>query len=359
MPFDREKPYNDLPLLPPDGVELETKAVLKRAIRANKALAELKGTGDLIPNQALLIQSISLQEARFSSEIENVVTTNDKLYQALVGGEEKFDAQTKEVLRYGQALWHGFEEIRRAPLRTNTFVEIVTTIKRNEQGIRKLPGTSIRAGNRVVYTPPEGEDRIRDLLRNLEEFIHDPEIDLDPLVKMAVMHYQFEAIHPFGDGNGRTGRIINILYLVSEGLLNLPVLYLSRYIIDSKAAYYQGLRGVTEDGAWEPWVLYMLQAVEETALATRNRVLAIRDLLNETVAQVREKLPKFYSKELVELIFQQPYCRIQFLEQEGIARRQTAARYLGELEGIGILKSTRVGREKLYLNERLYCLLSG
>ena len=358
MGFDREQPYNQLPPLPPKDVELETKAVLKRAIGANKAVAELKGAGDLIPNQALLIKAIALQEAKLSSEIENVVTTNDKLYRALSGDEEKYDPHTKEVLRYGHALWRGFLELQQRPLSTNLFVEVVNTIKRNDQGIRKLPGTQIQNPRReAIYTPPEGEEVLRNLLGNLEKFIHE-EDDLDPLVKMAVIHYQFEAIHPFGDGNGRTGRIINILYLVSEGLLNLPVLYLSRYIIERKPDYYRGLKRVTEEGAWEDWILYMLQGVEETALATRDKVLAIRALFEEAVALAKAKVGKIYSKELIELIFQQPYCRIQFLEQAGIAGRNAASRYLRELESIGLLSSRKVGREKLYVNDALYRVLT-
>ena len=356
--FDRQRPFNDLPPLPPRGVELETKAVLKRAIGANKALAELKGAGDLIPNQSLLIQSIVLQEAKLSSEIENVVTTNDKLYRALSGDEEKYDPHTKEVLRYGHALWRGYVALQERPLSTNLFVEVVNTIKRNDQGIRKLSGTQIQNPRREpIYTPPEGEERIRNLLRNLEEFIH-AEDDLDPLVKMAVIHYPFEAIHPFGDGNGRTGRIINVLYLISEKLLNRPILYLSGYIIERKTEYYRGLRGVTEEGAWEDWILYMLLGLEETALATRDKVLAIKKLLDDAVTLAREKAPKIYSKELIELIFQQPYCRIQFVEQAGIASRNTASKYLRELESIGLLRSVKAGRERLYVNDPLYSLLT-
>ncbi len=359
MPYHRERPYNDLPLLPPAGVELETRAVLKRAIGANRALAELKGSGDIVPNQAMLVQAIFLQEAKLSSEIESIVTTNDQLYQALSGPEERYDPHTKEVLRYGHALWYGFDELKRGrPLATSLFVEIVNKIKRNDQGIRRHPGTKIKTlQGEVIYSPPEGETKIRDLLQNLEGFIH-AEDNLDPLVKMAVVHYQFEAIHPFGDGNGRTGRILSILELVSSGLLNLPVLYLSRYIIENRPEYYRGLQAVTEEGDWQSWILYMLTAVEEMAVATRDKILAIRQLLNDALANARTLLPKIYSKELVEVIFQQPYCRIQSLEQHGIAKRQAASKYLKELERVGMLRGVKAGRERLYLNDSLLRILT-
>ena len=260
--FDRTRPFNDLPLLPPP-VQLETPAVLKKVIGASRALAELKGAGHVIPNQAILINSIVLQEARLSSEIENIVTTNDELYRALDDERASTSAEAREVLRYREALWHGFETLKKKPLSTRLFVEIVRLIRKTNLDVRKVPGTRI-VNNRgeVVYTPPEGEAAIRDKLADLERFIHADD-GLDPLVKMAVVHYQFEAIHPFTDGNGRTGRILNILFLVERGLLELPVLYLSHYIIRNRPAYYAGLRSVTEEGAWEPWVLYMLDAVED------------------------------------------------------------------------------------------------
>ncbi|WP_337957950.1 Fic family protein [Simplicispira suum] len=247
MPFDRSQPYNDLPLLPPT-VELESKAVLKQAIAANRALANLRGLAAQIPNQGVLINSIVLQEARLSSEIENIVTTNDELYRADADADAdgKTDPHTKEVLRYRQALNFGFGQLKQRPLATNLFIDIVRTIKQVDFGVRKVPGVALRnAAKEVVYTPPVGEAVIREKLANLEQFIHAQD-DLDPLVKMAVLHYQFEAIHPFEDGNGRTGRIVNLLYLVEQGLLDIPVLFLSRYILAHKSGYYQGLRGVTE-----------------------------------------------------------------------------------------------------------------
>lgn len=360
MNFDPENPYNDLPKMPPT-VKLETPAVLKKAIRANRELGELKGKAGIIPNQGILINTLILQEAKASSEIENVITTNDKLFEAFSAADKNFDLQTKEVLRYRQALWAGYNQLKDRPLSTNLFIDIVQTIKRNEAGIRKTLGTVIANPNtnKIIYTPPEGENLIRDLLKNLEWFIHSDDDDLDPLVKMAVIHYQFEAIHPFNDGNGRTGRIINILYLVLEELLTLPVLYLSGYIISRKGDYYRLLRKVTEEADWESWILFMLEAIENTARETTSKIEGIIALLEETIDEAKARLPdRVYSKELIELLFEQPYCKIKFLVDKGIAQRQTAGDYLNELENIGILESKKSGREKLYLNTALYNLLS-
>lgn len=360
MAFDARVPYNDLPLLPPAS-DIETKAVLKRAVTAGRALAELKGMGETIPDQSVLINSIVLQEARASSEIENIITTNDALFRALTAASpSSIDPATKEVLRYREALWTGFQELaNREVLTTNVFMHIVNTIKEVQAGIRNLPGTVLSnpTTGDVIYTPPEGEDVIRGKLHNLEEYIHSNN-GPDPLIKMAVIHYQFEAIHPFSDGNGRTGRILNILYLVQQGLLNIPVLYLSRYIIENKSEYYRRLRLVTENQDWEPWILYMLEAIEDTATFTRKRILDIRRLLQETIDSVREQLPRVYDKELVELLFKHPYTKVQFLVDEEVAKRQTAATYLRELENIGVLKSFKVGKENIFLNVRLYELLS-
>lgn len=360
MAFKRDKPYNDLPLLPPEN-ELETPAVLKAAIGANRMLAELKGKAENIPNQSILINSIILQEAKASSEIENVITTNDRLYEAFASGDRDYDPQTKEVLRYREALWKGFNALSDRPLSTELFIELVQTIKQNEKGIRDTPGTVIANPNtkKIIYWPPEGEERIRELLANLETYLHD-DSTVDPLIQMAVVHYQFEAIHPFDDGNGRTGRILNILFLVIKDLLNLPILYLSDYVINKKGDYYRLLREVTEDQAWEPWILFMLDAVQTTARETMQRIEGIRKLMDETLETAREQLPdRVYSKELIELLFEQPYCKIKFLVDRGIAKRQTAGDYLSELEKEGFLQSKQVGRENLYLNVRLYDLLSG
>jgi len=352
-------PYNALPLLPPTGVELETRAVLKQAIAANRALAELKGAGDIIPNQAVLVRLIGLQEAKLSSEIENIVTTNDDLYRAFSDETARFDPQTKEVLHYNEALWHGYSRLRAGmPLSTRLFEEIVGIIKNTEVGVRRGTGTVIaNPRGEVVYTPPEGESLIRDKLANVEHFIHAQD-DLDPLVKMALLHYQFEAIHPFLDGNGRAGRILNILYLIHAHLLDIPVLYLSRYIIEHKGDYYAGLRRVTEDGAWEEWVQFTLRAVETTALETHQRVQDIRALMQRTTDTVRTELPKIYSKDLIEVLFSQPYCKIRFLEQAGIGNRQTASKYLQELDRIGVLRRVDVGREAYFVNTEFFNLLT-
>jgi Fic family protein len=358
MSFSPDKPYNYLPPLPPDA-EIETPVVLKSAIAANRSLAELKGKSESLPNPSILINSIVLQEAKSSSEIENVVTTNDKLFTALSADDSRVDLQTKEVLRYRQALWKGVEHIEYHPLSTDLFIRLMQIIKETDDGIRTDPGTVIANPNtrKIIYWPPEGEELIRNLLVNLEDYIR-AEDGVDPLIKMAVMHYQFEAIHPFDDGNGRTGRLLNILYLMKKELLLHPVLYLSNAIINQKQDYYKLLRGVTEQQEWEPWILFMLNAVEKTSSATMARIGQILDLLNETLELAKEKLPnRVYSKELIELLFEQPYCKVKYLVDRGIAKRQTAAEYLRELEDAGILRSKQVGRENLFVNIKLYDLL--
>lgn len=353
MPFDRAQPFNDLPLLPP-AVELESKIVLKQAITANRVLANLRGLAAQIPNQAVLISSIVLQEARLSSEIENIVTTNDELYRADADADGKTDAHTKEVLRYREALYHGFDALKTRPLATNLFIEIAQRIKQIEFDVRALPGTALKNGRgEVVYTPPVGEAVIRDKLANLEKFIH-AEDDLDPLLKMAVMHYQFEAIHPFPDGNGRTGRILNLLFLVDKGLLDIPVLFLSRYIISNKADYYDGLRRVTELQEWENWLLFMLRAVESTAQQTFDQVTRIRNLMEDVRERVQREAPGVYSKDLIEVIFRHPYTKIQFVIDAGIAKRQTASGYLQALAKLGVLRESKHGREKYYINDALF-----
>ena len=353
-------PFNDLPPLPPQA-DLETKAVLRKLATASRALAELKGVARTIPNQAILINSLVLQEAKASSEIENIVTTNDALYKGFSASTAEIDPPTKEVLRYREALGHGLRLMqKRKLLTTNLFEGIVRRITLNEAGIRKVPGTLIRdeRAAKTVYTPPEGEKKIRDLLANLERYLHATEHG-DPLVKLGVIHYQFEAIHPFSDGNGRVGRILCNLYLVQQGLLDQPILYLSRYITENKDRYYSLLRGVTEKEGWEEWVLYVLEAVEQTARLTRDRIVSIRDLLEETLDKAKSSLPKrVYSKELVELLFYQPYTKTQFVVDAGLAERKTATVYLRELESAGFLKSEKVGKEVLFLNVKLFKLLS-
>ena len=343
--FDRNTPFNDLPSLPP-AAEVETPAVLKKAIAASRALAELKGMAERMPNQAMLIDSLVLQEARASSEIENIVTTNDELFKAASDEARPASPEAKEVLRYRQALNHGFRQIERRPLATGLFVEIAQLIKQTEFSVRRTPGTRI-VSNRgeTIYTPPEGETVIRNKLHELERFMH-AEDDLDVLVKMALVHYQFEAIHPFPDGNGRTGRILNILYLVDRGLLN------------HKPAYYEGLRRVTEEGAWADWVLYMLDAVEQTSLRTRRQITEILELMETVRERVQREAPGVYSKDLIEQIFRQPYCKIQFLERAGMGTRQTCAKYLRALERLGVLYGQKIGREVYFVNRGLFELLT-
>lgn len=353
------QPYNILPLLPPK-VDLESPAILKAAIAANRALAELKGKAQGLPNPSILINSIVAQEAKASSEIENIVTTNDKLFMALSANDQKTDPQTKEVLRYRQALWQGISKLENNDLGPTFFVELMQTIKESKDGIREDSGTVIAnpRTRKIIYWPPEGKELILELLQNLADYIQAGD-DTDPLIKMAVMHYQFEAIHPFEDGNGRTGRILNILYLMRQNLLHQPVLYLSDHIIAHKPDYYRLLREVTEQEAWEPWILFMMEAVQVTSEKTMSRIEAIQQLLEETLAEAKSVLPdRVYSKELIELLFEQPYCKVKFLVERDLAKRQTAADYLKELESAGFLKSKQVGREVLYLNTRLYDLLS-
>ena len=353
-----DRPFNELPKLPP-AVELETKPVLKQCVLARAALAALKQAAALTANQQMLINTIPLLEAKDSSEIENIVTTADRLFQFADANDGGADPATKEALRYRTALYAGFQSLAQRPLCTATAIEICRTIKAVEMDVRRVPGTQLtNAGTgATVYTPPEGEDRLRDLLANWERFLHEQR-DLDPLVRMAAGHYQFEAIHPFSDGNGRTGRVLNILFLIQEQLLSVPILYLSRYVIAHKADYYRLLLEVTQKQAWEPWLLFMLRAVEETANWTTAKIMAIRELSDSTAAYVRERLPKVYSRELVDVIFEQPYCRIANLVDKRIAQRQAAARYLENLVDIGVLQERQVGKEKLFIHPRLMQLLA-
>ena len=352
MNWNAETPYNDLPILPPDLERIETRSVLKACISARAAIAELKTAGELIPDQGLLINILPMLEAKDSSRIENIVTTSDQLFQ-YADRADGADPATKEALRYRTALYDGYTHLEDYPLCTNTAVAICTKLRAVQTDIRKTPGTVLRdQNNNVVYTPPVGEDSIRELLANWERFIHGDD-DLDPLVKMAIAHYQFECIHPFPDGNGRTGRILNILYLIQSELLSLPILYLSRFILERRDDYYTLLRRVTEEGDWESWILFMLEAVESTSRWTTDKISIVRALMAETTEYVREKLPKIYTHELVQALFAQPYCRIDNLVERGVAKRQTASTYLKQLVEIGVLEEMSVGREKLYINTRL------
>jgi Fic family protein len=348
-------PFDDLPLLPP-AADLETKAILKRCIPARAALAELKQAAERIPNQGMLINTVPLLEAQASSEIENIVTTSDRLFQYR-NRDEQADPATKEALRYSQSLLDGFQSLTKHPLNTRTAEQVCTIIKGVEMQVRRVPGTALaRGAGEIVYTPPVGADLLRRLLANWEKFLHESK-DLDPLIRMAVGHYQFEAIHSFTDGNGRTGRVLNSLFLIQENLLTLPILYLSRYIIQHKSDYYRRLLEVTREHAWEAWVLFILQGVEETALWTTAKIAAIRSLAAHTAEYVRRQRPKIYSLELVNLIFELPYCRISNLVDAKIAERQAASRYLKQLAEIGVLEQEAVGREKLFLHPKFLRLL--
>lgn len=358
MKYNPEIPYNELPLLPPLA-ELETKAVLRKTISASRALSELKGAITNLPNPALFIDTINLQEAQASSAIENILTTQDELFKSSITDKRIENPAIKEVLHYKEALWFGTEALEKRPLlTTNLFIKLVQIIKENQVGIRNVPGTKLKnpATGKVVYTPPEGEDNIRKKLKNLEDYIHEDD-KVDPLIKMAVIHYQFEAIHPFFDGNGRTGRIILLLYLKLTGLLILPALYLSKFIHDNRNNYYVKLRAVTEKNDWEGWILYMLDMIEKTALEDRSRISKTEQLMRKMGVEISARLPKIYAKDLLEEIFKLPYTKRSRLTAAGLGNLKTVGNYLIELEKEGFLRSEQVGKEKLYMNFRLLELL--
>lgn len=358
MTWQADRPYNNLPPLPPPREAVENLGILKACIPARAALAELKQAGELLPNQGLLINLLPLLEAKGSSEIENIVTTTDKLFQ-YADEDSSADPATREALRYRTALASGYAKLRERPLTANTAIDICSTLKSLDMQVRKVPGTKLMnpASGQVIYTPPEGEAQLNTLLSNWEKFLYS-EDDLDPLIKMAIAHYQFEAIHPFTDGNGRTGRVLNILYLIQEELLSLPILYLSRYIVEHKADYYRLLLGVSSQQNWQEWILYILAAVTDTAQWTTAKIAATRQLMIITGDHVQRQLPKAYSHELIQVIFQQPYCRITNLVDANIARRQTASVYLKQLCEIGVLEERQVGKEKLFIHPKLVQLLS-
>ncbi|CCW30358.1 conserved hypothetical protein [Xenorhabdus nematophila F1] len=358
MIWRADQPYNTLPFLPPAAEHIETLAVLKACIPARAALAELKQAGKLLPNQNLLINLLPLLEAKDSSEIDNIVTTTDKLFQ-YAQEDTGADLATKEALRYRTALHQGFQQLQSKPLCTSTAIEACSTLKGRDMEIRRISGTVIgnQTTGEIIYTPSVGENVIRDLLSNWEFFIH-AEDGIDPLVKMAVSHYQFEAIHPFQDGNGRTGRILNVLYLIEQQLLTLPILYLSHYIVQHKTEYYRLLNQVTRKGQWQEWIIFMLRGVEQTCCWTRDKIAAIRKLMENTTDYVRRQLPKVYSHELIQVIFEQPYCRINNLVERDVAKRQTASVYLKQLTDIGILQELTVGKEKLFVHLKLMQLMT-
>lgn len=356
--FNKAEPFNDLPPLPPFA-EFETKEVLTKTIKASRALAELKGAIRNLPNPSLFLGTLHLQEAKASSEIEQIITTNDDLYKAVVSDKKFNNSATKEVINYKEAIWLGLKRLEQKPfISTNLCVEIVQCIKQNEAGIRTTPGTTLTNGKgEIIYTPPSGEKVIREKMANLESFINENN-HIDPLIKLAISHYQFEAIHPFSDGNGRTGRILLLLQLKLEKLLDIPALFLSEYIIENKDKYYQGLRAVTENNDWSEFILYMLNMVEKTAVKGLNRLESIIKLMDKTGEEIKGLLPKVYSKDLLEVIFKLPYTKRQNLIDIGLGTPKTVGNYLIALEGKGFLKSVKVGKEKLYLNLALMNLLS-
>lgn len=350
---------NPLPL----KKDVETKKVLKKAALAHKALAELKGVITNIPNENILVETLSLREAKESSAIENIISTFAEVYRSSLFTHQFASAAAKEVHQYAEALKLGYALIKRDGVLTNNFIlKMHEVIEQNNAGFRKLPGTKLlndKTGA-VVYTPPQDYETIVNLMTNLEMFINDDNmLDADPLVKMAIIHHQFESIHPFYDGNGRTGRIINILYLVQKGLLHLPVLYLSRYIIQRKGDYYRLLQQVRDSNEWEEWILYMLTGVEQTAIESIKLITSIKQLMQQYKQKLRTELPKLYSQDLLNNLFKYPYTKIEFIERDLSISSRTATRYLEALIEKGLLSKQRIGRDNFYLNEKLFQLLSG
>lgn len=344
----------------PLDIDVESKKVLKKLASAHRALAELKGIAQSIPKQEILINTLGLQEAKDSSEVENIVTTHDELYKSTLDVKHYFSAQTKEVQNYVKALKKGFEIVKNKHVLTlNGILEIQEQLEQNNAGLRKIPGTNLKnqLTGEVIYTPPQDKREIEQLMKNLELFINDSELsDIDPIVKMAIIHFQFESIHPFYDGNGRTGRIINILYLVLNDLLELPILYLSRYIIQHKNDYYQLLQNVRDYHTWEEWILYMVDAVEKTAKETILLILKIKELMQNFKHQLRDNF-KFYSQELLNHLFKQPYTKIEFLMLELNISRITASHYLNSLAEKNIVQKQKIGKTNYYINVHLMNVL--
>ena len=345
--------------LPPERKKVETVKILRQLSKTAQSLGELKGIAKTIPNQTILVNAVVLQEAKDSSEIENIITTQDELYKALAS-QKKQASQVKEVINYRKAIFTGFELIKQQGfLRLKDIETIQKTIIENNAGIRAIPGTVLKNDKtgEIVYSPPQEKDEILDLLNNFLEHFNINQTDLHPLINLAILHYQFESIHPFYDGNGRMGRILNILYLIINDLLDIPILYLSSYINQNKADYYKYLNQVNKTEQWEDYILYMLKAVEETANYTIEKIIKIKNQLEITIEKVKKEAPKIYRKELVELLFEQPYSKIEFVVNKLKVERKAASRYLKSLEDIGVLKPEKIGREILYLNTELIEIL--
>jgi len=356
----QDAPYRILDKLPPSKEKVETIKILREVNKATAALAELKGIANTIPNQLMLVNAIVLQEAKGSSEIENIITTQDELYKALIINKLNISSETKEVVNYRKAIFHGFNLIKKQGfLRVNDIIDIQHKLIGNTAGIRSMSGTVLKndTTGEVVYTPPQDKKEILDLLSNFIEYFNRDKNEVSPLINLAVLHYQFESIHPFYDGNGRTGRILNILYLILNDLIDIPILYLSSYIIENKPDYYRLLNQTNRLGEWEEWILFMLKAVEITSIQTIEKINTIRKLLDSTIEKVQLDSPKIYKKELVELLFEQPYSKIEFVVNQIKVERKAASRYLKELEKIGVLESQKVGRETVYINKELIEIL--
>jgi Fic family protein len=353
-------PHYKLEFLPPPREKVETIGILRQANKSTAALAELKGIAKTIPNQAMLINAIVLQEAKDSSEIENIITTQDELYKALTINKSSISAETKEVVNYRKAIFSGFNIAKEQGfIRVNDIVDIQQELVDNSAGIRSTPGTVLKNDKtgEIVYTPPQDKAEILELLTNFIKHYNQVDSELSPLINLAILHYQFESIHPFYDGNGRTGRILNILYLIINDLIDVPILYLSSYIIANKPEYYRLLNKTNHEGEWEDWILFMLKAVESTSRYTIIKITNIKDLLDNTIIKVQKESPKIYRKEFVELLFEMPYSKIDFVVARLGVERKAASRYLKELEEIGVLESQKVGREILYINKELIGIL--
>jgi Fic family protein len=348
------------PLTTLSAARFERADILKQLTAASRQLAELKGVAASMPNQGILISTLGLQEAKDSSAIENIVTTHDELFRDAAFPEVTSNAAAKEVALYSHALRVGFEAVRKTGLLTNNHIlRIQSELERNSAGFRKLSGTALKGSHgRTVYTPPQDPSVILKLMSDLERFVNEDHFDADPLIKMALLHHQFESIHPFYDGNGRTGRIINVLYLVKEGLLDIPVLYLSRHIVRTKSDYYRLLQEVRERDAWEEWVLYMLRAVEQTAAEGIRTIQAIKSLLFDYKHRIRDKY-KFYTQDLINNLFSHPYTKIEFIQKDLKVSRLTATRYLDELTEGGFVQKQKIGRSNYYINMPLYRILTG
>lgn len=355
-------PFRLSPLPLPTEVDVETPAVLRQLAKSHRALAELKGAAQTIPNESILIDTLTLQEAKDSSEIENIITTADQLFQGDVGANIYPSLAAKEVHRYAHALKIGFRKLREQHyLRLDDILDIQAALEESRSGLRRLPGTVLKNAQTgdVVYEPPQDPREIESLMSNFLDYFHADALEApDPLVRMALLHYQFESIHPFYDGNGRTGRILNLIHLVLHDLLDLPVLYLSRYIVRNKGAYYNGLQQVREEQRWEEWILYMITGVEVTAVETLRMVKDIRVLMQQTKHRMRSSLPKIYSQDLLNHLFRHPYTKIDFIEREFSVSRPTATKYLNDLESVGVVRKVKIGRTNFYVNDSLFTLLT-